>query len=142
MPLSRVCTCMCICVHVCGGQRSISDFISQESSTIYFWRQSLLLTWNSLFRQAWLTSKSPDSFAYTSPELGCVSTHQHTPEFWLGTGNADPSASAASTLPTPITPLFLSGKMLLIQWLVLHWTFDRQPMEPIFGLVVPLLVLT
>lgn len=95
--VSCVCTCMCICVHVCGGQRSISDFISQESSTLYFWRQSLLLTWDSLFRQAWLTSKPPDSFAYTSPELGCVSTHQHTPEFWLGT--------AASTLPTPITPL-------------------------------------
>lgn len=76
-----------ICVHVYRGQRSISDFISQEPSTLYFWRQSLLLTWDSLFRQAWLTSKPPDSSAYTSSELGCISTHQHAPEFWLGTGD-------------------------------------------------------
>lgn len=76
-----------ICAHMYGGQKSISDFISQESSTLYFWRQSLLLTWDSLFRQAWLTSKPPDSSAYTSPELGRVGTHQHAPESWLGTGD-------------------------------------------------------
>lgn len=52
-----------ICVHVYEDQRSISDLISQELSTLDFWRQSLLLTWDSLFRRAWLTSKPPDSSA-------------------------------------------------------------------------------
>lgn len=91
--VSCVCTCMYvrwyihICVHVYGGQRSTSDFISQEPSTLYFWRESLLWTWDSLFRQAWLPSKPPASSAYTSSELGCVSTHQQALEFWLGTGD-------------------------------------------------------
>lgn len=126
-----------ICVHVYGDQRSISDLISQELSTLYFWRQSLLLTWDSLFRRAWLTSKPPDSSAYTSSELGCVSTHQHA---WSSGWVLEMECRPFYLYPLPQSVSV--GKTLLIQWLVLHWTPDRQRMEPVFGFVVPLLVLT
>lgn len=150
--VSCMCTCMCMCVwwsifvYVCMCMEARDQFLISFLRVIY-----LIFLETKSFIDLGLTVKvslaDQQALRFICLYLLRAGMCKHTPACqssgWVLGMEFRPFCFCSKYFTCAHYPsLFLSGKMLLIQCLVLHWTLGRQPMEPVFGFVVSLLVLT